>query len=66
MRTCESYINKRSEDVSKSRGRVRSMIHTEAAAYAQMYYGPGDVDGVVLVVTIGKGSGTVVYNHVRK
>ena len=69
MRTCGNRdINKHLVKMfPKSRGRVGSMIHTEAAAYAQMYYGPGrDVDGVVLVVTIGKGFGTVVYNHGQK
>lgn len=51
----------------KSKGKCCSMIHAEAAAYAQMYYGPGrDINGTVLVVTIGKGFGTVVYNQGQK
>lgn len=42
----------------KSRGKVATMIHTEAAAYAEMYFGPGlDKSGVVLVCTVGKGFG---------
>jgi thiol-disulfide isomerase/thioredoxin len=69
MRVCGNRdINKHLVKMfPRSKGKVGSMIHTEAAAYAQMYYGPGrDVDGVVLVVTIGKGFGTVVYNHGQK
>ncbi|CAL6431186.1 unnamed protein product [Bathycoccus prasinos] len=69
MRACGNRdINKHIVKMfPKSKGKVGSMIHTEAAAYAQMYYGPGrDVDGVVLVVTIGRGFGTVVYNHGQK
>jgi len=69
MRVCGNRdINKHLVKMfPRSKGKVGPMIHTEAAAYAQMYYGPGrDVDGVVLVVTIGKGFGTVVYNHGQK
>jgi hypothetical protein len=49
MRACGNRdINKHIVKMfPKSKGKVGSMIHTEAAAYAQMYYGPGrDVDGV--------------------
>ena len=37
-----------------SKGKVATMIHTEAAAYAEMYFGPGrECSGLVLVVTVG-------------
>ena len=50
-----------------SRGKVATMIHTEAAAYAEMYFGPGrEADGIVVVCTIGKGLGTVTYNMGQK
>ena len=43
MRACGNRdINKHIVKMfPKSKGKVGSMIHTEAAAYAQMYYGPG-------------------------
>mmetsp|Transcript_24963 Transcript_24963/g.61513 ORF Transcript_24963/g.61513 Transcript_24963/m.61513 type:complete len:561 (-) Transcript_24963:17-1699(-) len=50
-----------------SRGKVATMIHSEAAAYAEMYFGPGrESTGVVVVCTIGKGLGTGVYNLGQK
>ena len=50
-----------------SKGKVATMIHTEAAAYAEMYFGPGrECEGVVLVVTVGTGMGTVTYNLGQK
>lgn len=53
--------------IPNSRGQVATMIHTEAAAYAEMYFGPGrDADGVVVVCTIGKGMGAVTYNMGQK
>mmetsp|Transcript_21480 Transcript_21480/g.34756 ORF Transcript_21480/g.34756 Transcript_21480/m.34756 type:complete len:593 (+) Transcript_21480:200-1978(+) len=55
------------EMMPNSKGKVVTMIHTEAAAYAEMYFGPGrEVNGVVVVVTIGKGMGTVTYNMGQK
>jgi len=49
------------------RGKVASMIHTEAAAYAEMYFGPGrENSGLVLVCTLGKGFGAVLYNKGQK
>ena len=51
----------------QSKGKVAMMIHTEAAAYTEMYFGPGrETNGVVVVVTIGKGMGTVTYNLGQK
>ena len=50
-----------------SKGKVATMIHTEAAAYAEMYFGPGrECSGLVLVVTVGTGMGTVTYNLGQK
>ena len=50
-----------------STGKVATMIHTEAAAYTEMYFGPGrEANGVVVVVTVGKGFGTVTYNLGQK
>jgi hypothetical protein len=50
-----------------SKGKVATMIHTEAAAYAEMYFGPGrDAEGVVVVCTIGKGLGSVTYKNGQK
>ena len=51
----------------ESKGKVATMIHTEAAAYAEMYFGPGrECSGLVLVVTVGTGMGTVTYNLGQK
>tara|TARA_B110000977_G_scaffold53537_1_gene72804 strand:- start:16649 stop:18517 length:1869 start_codon:yes stop_codon:yes gene_type:complete len=51
----------------KSKGKVAVMIHTEAAAYTELMFGPGrETNGVVVVVTIGKGFGTVTYNKGQK
>lgn len=48
-------------------GRIATMIHTEAAAYAEMYFGPGrESSGVVMVCTLGKGFGAVLYNKGQK
>ena len=48
-------------------GRIAMMIHTEAAAYAEMYFGPGrESSGVVLVCTLGKGFGAVLYKRGQK
>ena len=49
------------------RGKVATMIHTEAAAYAEMYFGPGrENSGLVLVCTLGKGFGAVLYDRGQK
>jgi len=49
------------------KGRVATMIHTEAAAYAEMYFGPGrEQAGIVLVCTLGKGFGAVLYERGQK
>jgi len=51
----------------ETKGKVATMIHTEAAGYAEMYFGPGLKEhGVVVVATIGKGMGTVTYNNGQK
>lgn len=53
--------------VPEWRGKVATMIHTEAAAYAEMYFGPGrENSGNVLVCTLGKGFGAVLYNRGQK
>ena len=49
------------------KGRIATMIHTEAAAYAEMYFGPGrENSGLVMVCTLGKGFGAVLYNRGQK
>ena len=51
----------------KSKGKVATMIHTEAAAYTELMFGPGrETNGLVVVMTIGKGMGTVTYNRGQK
>jgi hypothetical protein len=51
----------------ENKGKVAVMIHTEAAAYTELMFGPGrETNGVVVVVTIGKGFGTVTYNKGQK